>query len=60
MGNHSGSALDTEVPLHEDAEADLVRSRDHQAEGTPQAAYVCTPKTGGVIPQDAELTKRPK
>ena len=32
-----------EVPLHADPEADLVRSRDHQAEGAPQAAYRLEP-----------------
>src|ERR1700733_14961066 len=35
LGNHPGSPVD--------AEADLVRSGDHQAEGPPQAAYGLEP-----------------
>ena len=43
LGNDSGRPVGAEVPLHADAEADLVRSGDHQAQGAPQAAYGLEP-----------------
>jgi hypothetical protein len=44
LGNDPGSPIGTEVPLHADPEADLVRSGDHQAQGAAQAAYSLEPR----------------
>ena len=43
LGNDPRGPLGTEVPLHADLEADLVRSGDHQAQGAAQAAHSLEP-----------------
>src|ERR1700678_73296 len=43
MGNDPGSTVGSEVPLHADTEADLVRSGSYQAQGAAQASYSLEP-----------------
>src|SRR5258705_2558688 len=43
LGHPTVRPVGVEVSLHSHAEADLVRSGDHQAQGTPQAAHRLEP-----------------